>query len=175
MSPTEGGRRGGEAMAAAKGALLIGLAVVIGVVLLQQVDKSKSAAAPATTTTKPKETTSTTATSTSSTAPTTTVAAQPAKPPSQLRVLVLNASGRAGAAGNMSDHIRSAGYTNQDQPGDATKHQTGTTVMCKPGLTRDASALAVSVGSGTPVPVVALDATLAPSPTNAECFVVVGA
>ena len=47
------GRGGGEAMAAAKGALLIGLAVVIGVVLLQQVDKSKSAAAPATTTTKP--------------------------------------------------------------------------------------------------------------------------
>lgn len=175
MSPSEGAHSGGEAMAAIKGAALIGLAVLIGVLLLQQVDKSKPVAASASTTTKPKATTTTT-TPSGSTATTSTVPAQPAKPPAQLKIIALNSSGRAGAATNMSNQLRTAQYTNQIDPNDwSAHHQTGNTVMCKPGLTREASSLAVAVGSGTPVPVVPYAPNLPSYAAPADCVVVVGA
>jgi len=157
-----------------KGALLIGLAVVIGVVLLQQVDKTKPGAVAVTTTTRPK-TTTTTVPSTSSVSTTTTVAAQPAKQPAELKVIVLNGGAQSGAAGTMSTQLRGQGYTNQLPANDWTGHQqTGNTVMCKPGLTRDASALAVAVGKGTPVPTVAYASNVPSYATSADCVVVVG-
>jgi hypothetical protein len=87
------------AFSAARGAALIGLAVVIGIVLLQVIDDGTSGpigdggsvSAGGTT-----DTTTTPANSTDTTAPTTAPA--PLKPPAQVAVLVLNGSGRAGAA-----------------------------------------------------------------------------
>ncbi len=161
-------------MAAMKGALLIGLAVVIGVVLLQQVDKRKPAAVAATTTTRPA-TTTTTVPSTGSTASTTTVPAQPTKAPADLSVIVLNRGAPAGGAAQLSDQLKTQGYTNQAQPNDwKPPTQTGNTVMCKPGLTRDASALAVAVGKGTPVPVVPYASGLPSFATASDCVVLAG-
>jgi len=95
MSRTPGSSNGdvarGASFAAAKGALLIGLAVVIGIVLLQQVDAgTKRPVGAATTTTKPKTKPKTTTTAPSVGATTTTVASPPTKSPAQLRIIVLN-------------------------------------------------------------------------------------
>jgi len=162
----------GAGFAAAKGAGLIGLAVVIGFVLLQVVDDGSEPAVEAegnsdTTTTVPAaegdddDTTDTTAATAELT-------------PDQLNVLVLNGSAPPGSAGSMSDALLQAGYTNQGEPSDWVDHeQTGNVVVCKEGLDREASSLAVAVGAGTlvepfpdPVP---------PGSDESNCVVVVGA
>ena len=97
MSPQPGGNGGDVARsagsAALKGALLIGLAVIIGIFLLQRVDNNKSSAAPTTT---PRATTTTTVTrpTASSTSPSTSQPSGPVKTPAELKVIVLNGGGR---------------------------------------------------------------------------------
>jgi hypothetical protein len=160
------------------GALLIGVAVVIGIVLLQVGDNNDngptSAAGNQTTTTK-QATTTTTSTSdtnpTSSTTPTGTP-----RPPAEVRLIVLNGGAAAGQAGDMSDTLRTKGYTNQPKlANDWTGHtQTGDSVTCREGFEREGTALAIQVGSGTK--------TIFPYPTppppfssDVDCVVVVGA
>lgn len=159
----------GAGFAAAKGALLIGLAVVIGIVLLQSIDTGDSGPAGAKHTSN-KATTTTTRPAAS----TTTTAAAPAKTPSQVHLIVLNGGAPAGTAGTTSTALKQKGYTNQDTANTWSNHsQQGRTVLCKPGLDREATALAVAVGQG---------ATVQPFPTPAppfsdsvDCVVVVGA
>jgi hypothetical protein len=170
----------GAGFAVAKGALLIGLAVIIGIVLLQQVDNGKSSSAPAATTatTKPKTTTTV-----HRTAPTTTVTTAPLAPiktPDQLRVIVLNGGAAAGTARDMSmNTLKPAGYTNQADANNWSGHtQQGNSVMCNAGLDREAAALATVVGSGSAVPVQPVPTPPPPfadGPPKVDCFVVVGA
>jgi len=161
----------GAGFAAAKGALLIGLAVVIGIFLLQRIDTGNNGTTaggsePKTTTTKSTETTTGHST--------TTTTRQPAKTPAQVHVLVLNGGAPAGEATRQSNTLKQKGYTNQDPPNTWTSHtQQGNSALCKPGLDREAQALALAVGSGT---------TVQPFPTpappfseNVDCVVVVGA
>ena len=165
----------GASFAAAKGALLIGLAVVIGIVLLQQVDNgSARPVGAATATTKPKNPkTTTTVPSTLST--TTTVATTPAKTAAQLRVIVLNGGAASGLAAKMATSLKQQGYTNQPQDANNwTGHrQQGNSVLCKPAFQREAMALVLAVGQGT-------TAAAYPSevPTvvqsDIDCIVVVG-
>jgi hypothetical protein len=180
MSRQTGGRSNGSTVArgagfaAAKGAGLIGLAVIIGIVLLNVVDdgdtnQNGSAAEPGATTT-------TTAAASDSTEPTTDTTADsvPAKTPAELVVLVLNGGAPQGSAREMSDNLRLAGYTNQPQQASdwADREQTGNVVMCKAGLDQEAAALATAVGEGTPV-----EAFADPPPPGSEssdCVVVVG-
>src|SRR2546421_12420793 len=104
----------GASFAAAKGVLLIGLAVVIGIVLLQQVDNDNKrpvgAATPGSTKAKAKTTTTGTPP-----APTTTVTTPttPAKTPQPLRVIVLNGGAAAGAAAQVSTQLMPQTYTRQ--------------------------------------------------------------
>jgi hypothetical protein len=156
-----------------RGALLIGFAIIIGLVLLQQVhDSNKTAKAattpPKTTTTKPK--------SSSTSAPTTSVPTSPPIAPAELKLIVLNAGAASGSARTMSNSLHNAGYTNQAQPNDWTGHkQTGNSVLCKSGLNREAAALsqqsALQGSKVEPYPT-------PPPPTygfDAQCVVVVGA
>jgi hypothetical protein len=171
------GERGSAAPAAARGALLIGLAVLIGVFLLQQVD-TNSAGAPASSSTKPK--TTTTRKKTTTTTPqgsTTTVASAPVKTPAQLRIIVLNGGAPSGTAGTLSANLKTAGYTNQ--PDDATDwsghQQTGKSILCKNGLSREAVALTqVSYLSGATV---GAFPTVLPTgvSSDVDCIVVIGA
>jgi hypothetical protein len=179
MSGTPGSSSGdvarGASFAAAKGALLIGLAVVIGIVLLQQVDNSSTRpVGAATATTKPKKPkTTTTVPPAGST--TTTVASTPAKTPAQLRVIVLNGGAASGLAAKMATTLKTQGYTNQPQDANnwTGHHQQGNSVLCKPAFPREALALAAAVGQGT---------TVAAYPSNVpsviqsdiDCIVVVG-
>jgi hypothetical protein len=172
--PSGGDAARGASSAALKGAVLIGLAVLIGIVLLHQVGDNTSTAAAKSTTTKPK--TTTTKPKAKSTTTTTTVPAVPQKTPAELKLIVLNGGAKQGDAGTMSTKLRTAGYTNQAQANDWTGHQqTGNTVLCKPGLDREAVALsqqtALQGSTVHPWP-------NPPPPTYgyaADCVVVVGA
>jgi len=171
--PSGGDPARGASSAALKGAVLIGLAIVIGLVLLRQVADNTSTAAAKSTTTKPK--TTTTKPKEHSTT-TTTVPITPPKTPAEVKLIVLNGGAQSGKAGTMSDSLRHAGYTNQAQANDWTgHHQTGNTVMCKPGLDREAVALSQQTALQ--------GSTVMPWPTpapptygyTADCVVVVGA
>jgi hypothetical protein len=163
----------GAGVQLAKGAGLVLLAIIIGIVLLQVVDdgdvSNTSAGASSTTTTTQRNTTTTRAPTTR-----TTVASTPAKAPDQVRVIVLNAGAATGAAGDLSDALRTKGYTNQvratDWPGASGK---GTSVYCKPGFEREASMLAIAVGAGTKTP--SFPSPPPPSSENVDCVVAVGA
>jgi hypothetical protein len=161
----------GAGSAALKGALLIGLAVIVGVFLLQRVDTSK-AGSPTTTVKHPVETTTTrpAPTTTTSTVPTT-----PMKTPDQLRVLVLNGGAPTGAANTMRTDLQQVGYTNQPQANTWSGHQqTGNTLMCKPGFDREK----VALSQQTPLQgakVVDFPTPPPPFSSDVDCVVVVGA
>jgi LytR cell envelope-related transcriptional attenuator len=161
----------GAGSAALKGALLIGVAVVVGLLLLQTVHDNKTKSASSSTpTTKPKTTTTKPKTTT-----TTTAVAHTVIPPSELKVIVLNAGAASGQAAAMSADLKQAKYTNQADANNWTGHtQSGNTVLCKPGLDQEAVALSQQVplqgSSVKPWP------TPAP-PTygyDADCVVAVG-
>jgi LytR cell envelope-related transcriptional attenuator len=180
MSRTPGSSNGdvarGASFAAAKGALLIGLAVVIGIVLLQQVDAgTKRPVGAATTTTKPKTKPKTTTTAPSVGATTTTVASAPTKSPAQLRIIVLNGGAASGLAAQMATHLKQQGYTSQPQDANnwTGHHQQGNSVLCKPAFPREARALSLAVGQGATV---GTYPSTAPTVIQSEvdCIVVVG-
>jgi LytR cell envelope-related transcriptional attenuator len=180
MSRQTGGRGNGNTVArgasfaAAKGAGLIALAVIIGVVLLNVVDDGDTNQG-SNGSGSSSETTASTAGATDTTKATTETTADsvPAKTPAELLVLVLNGGAPQGSAKEMSDNLKLSGYTNQGQPADWTGHQqAGNVVMCKAGLDQEAAALATAVGEGTPVQAFADPAP--PGSESADCVVVVG-
>jgi hypothetical protein len=163
----------GAGSAALKGAVLIGLAVIVGVFLLQRVDTSK-AGSPATTAKKPAATTTTTSQPKTTTS-TSTVPATPMKTPDQLRLIVLNGGAPTGAAAAMRTSLQQVGYTNQPQANTwAGHHQTGDTLMCKPGFDREK----VALSQQTPLQhasVVDFPSPPPPFSSDVDCVVVVGA
>lgn len=143
---------------AARGAVLIGLAVVIGIVLLQVVDKGGGGGgvSPPVTQGGDGSTTSTTG--------------DDGRNPADVAVLVLNGSGVDAAASTKANELRGLGYAIADT-GDAPA-QAGTTVACVSGFEKEAAALARTLGAG---------ATVATYPTeppagseNANCIVTLG-
>jgi LytR cell envelope-related transcriptional attenuator len=164
------------AATATRGAVLIGLAVIIGLVLLQIVDDAKGGGGAsggggggggAVTTT------ATTAAEGSTT--TTTVAANGARPPSEVQVQVLNGSGVAGAAAQRSNDLKAKGYPVLPA-GNAPAPRTGTAVQCKKGYEKEAQALVNALGT------LSIRATIEPYPNpapvgvnaQANCLVILG-
>lgn len=153
---------------------MIGVAVIIGIVLLQIGDRNDNGPAAAaskkkttttTTTTKPKQTQSTTSQTTGSTTP--------ARSPSQVHLIVLNGGAPSGGAAHMESMLKLKGYTSQDDANTwSGHHQSGNTVYCKAGLQREGAALATGVtGAKLVIPF----PTPAPPFTNGDdCAVVVG-
>ncbi|MGQ0823481.1 MAG: LytR C-terminal domain-containing protein [Actinomycetota bacterium] len=162
----------GAGTAAAKGAGLILLAVVIGIVLLNVVDKDGDVDAGAPVPDAETETTTTVA-GTEPTAPPDGEDAGPVQTPEELAVLVLNGGAPTGSAGTMRDALRNAGYLNTLPPGDWDVNQTGNTVLCRAGLEREAAALATAVGTGTTTAAFPEEAPTGSE--DADCVVVVGA
>ena len=152
----------------ARGSGLVAVALVIGIVLLQWSDASTDAAAggqppPTGTPVAPPESTTTT-----STAP-----AGP-RPPAQVAVLVLNATGKGNQAKPMSDRLAVVGYHTLT-PGNAAR-RADSTVLCRPGLDREATALVAA--TGLPATTGPLDAAAAAGLSgagDADCVVVLGA
>lgn len=164
-SSTSGGRT--AAFSAARGALLVGLAVIIGIVLLQVIDDG---------TTGPigdggTSSNGSSATTSSGGGTTSTTAATPEKTPAEVAVLVLNGSGRAGAARAMTDSLKAKGYQTLT-PADA-EGRTGTVVYFKADLERECTTVATAVGGNPTVEPIPDPAP--PGSENASCVVILGA
>ena len=89
------------------GILLVGAAVFLLLFLLADDGTSTSTTQVSTTTTAVTSTTSSTTTTTTSTTTTTTI---PVRPPSEVRVVVLNSIGLTGAAGRLTAELAEDGY-----------------------------------------------------------------
>ena len=145
---------------AARGAALIGVAVVIGIVLLQVVDGGGGGTGGS----------ATPATNGGNGDTTSTTAGDTGRPPQEVRVLVQNGSGVAMAAATKANELRGLGYAIAGT-GNAAVQQ-GNTVACLSGFEAEGEALAEQVGEGTtvaPFP--------EPVPAGAEatdCIVVIG-
>lgn len=148
----------------ARGPALIVAAVIVGIVLLQVIDDGTSGPANGgggsnpPTTGEPDGTTSTTSGGT-------------ARPVQQVQVIVLNASGVAGAAANKTNELRINGY--QTLPPADAPQRTGSAVQCQDGFEAEADALALVVGQGATV-----EPYQAPPPesggADANCVVYLG-
>jgi hypothetical protein len=160
------------AFSAARGAVLIGLAVIIGIVLLQVIDDGTSGPIGdgGGSGARASGTTNTTAATSDSSSTTSTTSGAPVKPPAEVAVLVLNGSGRPGAATTQSNALKSKGYQTLT-PADAPQRQ-GNIVYFKPGFDRECTTVATSV-DGPPK----VEAIVSPAPTgsdNANCVVILG-
>jgi len=142
---------------AARGAVLIGVAVVIGIILLQVVDKGGSGGGVSPPVTE-------------ATGSTTSTTGDDGRPPEDVRVLVLNASGIANAAGTKANELRGLGYaiagTGNSEP------RTGSGVACISGFDQESDTLAQTLGAGYSV-----ETYPEPPPEgaeNADCIVILG-
>ena len=147
---------------AARGAILAGAAVVVGIVLYQVVNGTGTPSSGGA---------SGTVTSTTSVSGTTTTTKVAGRSPSLVKVAVFNASGVSGQATAEANKLRGLGYAIVVTTNAATL-QTGTTVACKTGFSVEADSLAKSAVIG---------ATVAPFPnpvpstaTAADCIVTLG-
>jgi hypothetical protein len=163
-----GGGRGGSGFSAARGAALIAVAVIIGVVLLNAIDDGNTGAVGdgGPTPTSTSTTTTTVVKGSSSTSATTKPAAVP---PAEVSVLVLNGSGRAGVAGTLTNTLKAKGYKTLP-PNNASAVRAGTVVDAKAGKTAPCTTLAGAIPGAKvqPMPVPP------PTTTDADCIVVVG-
>jgi len=177
-----GGGRGevarGAGYAALLGAGLIGVAVVIGIVLLQIGDQDNTG--PSSAGAAPKSTTTTTKPQASTTTSTTSGSTTPARPPSEVHIIVLNGGAPSGEAAHTASRLRLNGYTNQDDANTWSGHtQAGDTVYCKAGFEREGTALATGVTGLDPGGASAKFSIPYPTPAppftdGTDCVVVVG-
>ena len=151
--------------------MLIGVAVIIGIVLLQIGDNDNNGPSAGA---QPTASTSTTTTTSPSTTITTGNSTTPPRgSPSQVHLIVLNGGAPTGEAAHTASGLKLKGYTSQDDANTWTDHtQSGNTVYCRAGLDREGTALATNVEGAefhSPYP------TPAPPFTDGtDCVVVVG-
>jgi hypothetical protein len=166
-----GGRgRGGDPIRAAflKGAAagggVVALLAILATVVLGGGDGGDVST---TSTTKDKSTTTSTAVVTTLPTPTTL---PPGRPPSEVRVIVLNGSGVGGAASTKEAELKKLGY-NVTSIGNADVRD-GSTVGCRPGFENEAAALAAAAGTG--VTVAAFPNPEPANSSNADCVLTMG-
>jgi LytR cell envelope-related transcriptional attenuator len=163
-----GPRQGSGINSAVRGAGLVGLAVILGIVLLQVIDKGPTGrdggATPAAT-----QTTTATSAPASSQPPTSAAPGNP-KARNEVRVVVFNAGAASGAAGNMSNKLRNLGY--QVATPANTNARRGTAVQCKQDFDKEATQLQGDVGAGTTVEPFANPPL--PETENVNCVVLLG-
>jgi hypothetical protein len=156
-----GPTRGQGVSAGARGAIVVGLAVIIGIVGLQILDDSGPSTGDA-------QLTTTVPTSGTGSASTTTALRKPA----DVRVKVYNASGVQGTAQTLTDKLHTQGY-NMQTPANLNSQRSGTVVECVDGFQREGTLLAgYGIGNG---------ATIQPYPkdppegaSDADCIVIIG-
>jgi hypothetical protein len=149
----------------ARGAIVVGLAVILGIVGLQILDDSSPGAgsSDATVTTVTNSTGAGTGTASTTSA---------RRSNSEVKVKVYNASGVQGRAQILTDQLKALGY-NMQLPANLSSERAGTVVECMKGFEAEGTLLALyGVGDG---------ATAQPYPSNppagaadANCLVVIG-
>jgi hypothetical protein len=178
--PRGRGRGRNVVRSATRGAVLVGVAVLIGVVLVQIVNDAGGGGGGSSSTGGSTGATSTTVTTAAggtgpgTTTTTAAVSVKGARPASQVVVQVLNGSGVQGAAGQRSNDLKAKGY--QVLPAGNATARAGTAVQCKSGYQKEAAAL-VSV-----LATLSINATIEAYPATppagvaaqANCLVVLG-
>jgi hypothetical protein len=165
----------------AKTALLVVVALILGIVMINIVGGGGSTAKTAATTTLPA-TSSTTRTSTKGTtagSTTTTTRKKGATviAPKSLKVIVVNSGAPKGSGGNVLTELKGRGYTSSANTTVAvTWKSAGLTVHCKPGLDTERTAL-VKALAGIPkyTAKVATYTTEPGVPSADHCYVAIGA
>ena len=127
------------------GILLVGAAVFLVLYLLRanpEADAGETTSLPATSSTSSTSTMATTTTAPETTSTSTTVATTtvPVRPPEEVRVVVLNSVGLAGAAGRKTQELADAGYQTQ-QAGDLEPEQDPSRIWYREGFAAEANAL----------------------------------
>ena len=157
---------------AARGAGLVGAAVILGIILLQVVDDGGSGPAG-----NGGDGNGTTVDTTDGDGDTTDTTVGDTRPPADVAVLALNASGVPQAAATLTNQLVAAGYTTLPAGDDPVQRQ-GTLVACREGFEADASALLVTVtAAGVASPAIdafPADRTDLPGIADADCLVLIG-
>lgn len=123
------------------GILFVGAAVFLILVLVADEPAAVTTSAPETTTsTSMATTTSTTEASTTTTTAPSTTTTVPVRPPEEVRVVVLNSVGIAGAAGRMTARLDEAGYQTL-APDDHEPEQDPSRVWYREGFSPEANEL----------------------------------
>jgi hypothetical protein len=154
----------------ARGAALVVVAVLIGLVLLRHGLDTSETVVPTT----PSGTTdgATTGGATAGAGSTTSTVAGAVRPPAQVPTIVLNGSGVKGAAKKYSDALAANGYDlTSPTGGNSTSNVTATQVLYSPGFAKEAAAVATAIGA--PQTAVAALGTTLPGTTNSANVVVV--
>lgn len=176
----------GAAMSASRGGILIGVAVVVGILIYAVINNGGPASTPSSTTQPPATSVTVPATNADGTTVTTeaTTATTKAKKSSssktarsndQVVVQVLNGSGVQGAATQRSNDLKAKGY--QVLPaGNAPATRDGTAVQCVSGYEKEAEALVATLNElGVPATVEAVANPLpAGFDASANCYVLLG-
>jgi hypothetical protein len=153
---------------AARGALLVAVAVIIGIVLLQAIDDGNDGPVGDGGASSTTSTSTATSTDTSGGSSTTSTTKAAVLPPAQVTARVLNGSGTSGAAGTLTNTLKAKGYKTL-VASDASP-RTGTVVYAKSGRTAECTTLAQSVPNSKVQPM----PTPVPGGQDADCIVVIG-
>lgn len=158
----------GAGFSAARGAVLVAIAVIIGIVLLQAIDDGNSGPIGDGSTSSTSSTTAAT-TPASTDGDTSSTTAKPAtKAPADTTVKVLNGSGVQGAATTVTNTLKSKGY--KTLLPNTVVVQKGTFVYYAAGLQTECKALTAYVPNST----VAAVPNPVPGGEAADCIVVLG-
>jgi hypothetical protein len=136
----DGSSRHGAGIQVGRAVILVGIAAIVGIVLLHRGTPGTTRVASAATTTTVKG--GGAPTRTTVTTPTTTV---PVHPAAQVKVLVANGSGVTGLAGVISTRLRTAGYDTLASV-NANQRVAASVVYYAPGYQREAAIVAQSLG-----------------------------
>ncbi len=168
MTPPRGD--GGEpsrsgVSSAARGAILVGLAVIVGIVGLQILDDSGpgSGSSDATVTTIAGSTGAGAGGATTTTG---------IRPNGEVKIKVYNASGVQGRAQILTDQLKALGY-NMQTPANLSSQRAGTAVECVDGFKTEGTLLALyGVGNGATFE--AYPANPPAGASDADCIVIIG-
>ena len=135
---------GGATSAGARGAILLAVAVVLGIVLLQAFDTGDPVGQ-AVTSGDPQDTVPSTVPSNQGTAAATTTTTVATRPPAEVKVLAANGTAIRGLGGRTSDALKALSY-NVLSPTDSTKALETTSIQYDAGFENEAKAIATTLG-----------------------------
>jgi hypothetical protein len=156
-----GPARSPGAAGGAKGAVVVGLAVILGIVGLQILDDSDDGSSSAT---------GTTTGVTVTTGPGVTTV--PMRTNANVRVKVYNATGVSGKAQALTDTLKADGYNTQE-PTSLEDRPQGIVVECVAGFEREAGVLSL-YGVGPPSTVADYPSDPPEGASDADCLVIIG-
>jgi hypothetical protein len=158
----------------ARGIIVLVVAVVVGLLLLYKAGSGGGGGTTDVSTKKSGSTTTITIDDTGSTTSTTEKKSSGGHTPSEVKVLVLNGSGKTGVATSTSDSIKQTGYT-MLTPDNATTNTATTTVYYADGYQTDAENVATVLGKTSDIVKPKPATSLGTGSDTANVVVVLGA